>query len=163
MVQAYLYIIAISTFMVVDIATSIPSTFTRSLSSQRVKEQPFLPSNSSNSSSSPKRLLSRSSTMSEIVNDGELPLNISETSLYSTCHINSSKNQENSTARADVEDVENDGLKKWELFAWEEYKKCEIYSQRAYSNMPTKTGLTLSICLCLFYNTYSSVFLNART
>jgi len=98
--------------------------------------------------------------MSEIENKEELPLPLSETSLYSTCHINSSKTQENSTtaACADVEDVENDGLKKWELIAWDEYKKCEIYSQRAYANLLKST--TLPICLCLF-KTHSSVSLNA--
>jgi len=125
MVKAHLYIIIITTFLLVDKATSIPSTFIRSLSFQLVKDQPFLPNSSNSSSTPPKHFLSRSSTMSEIENKEELPLPLSETSLYSTCHINSSKTQENSTtaACADVEDVENDGLKKWELIAWDEYKK----------------------------------------
>jgi len=125
MVKAYFYLI--TTSLLVDKATSIPSIYTRSIFAQ-VKEEPF--PNTSNSSTrrggvistsiTRNFLLPRLSTMSEVDNDSEItPLLCSAKSLYSL------ETQENST-RGGFEDVEIDRLKKWELIAWDEYKNCEI-------------------------------------
>ena len=115
MVKAYFYLI-VTSLLVVDKATSIPSINTRSIFVQ-VKEEPF-PNPSNSSTRTGGVLLPKLSTMSEVDNDSEITPLLSAKSLYSL------ETQANSTSRV-FDDVENDHLKKWELIAWDDYKNCE--------------------------------------
>jgi hypothetical protein len=69
--------------------------------------------------------------MSDLSEDTPL---LSERSVYSTGNVSYQETREMFTSCADIEDVllENDRLKKWELIAWDDYKKC-----RCNENMPT--------------------------